>query len=74
MTCLIVGTYYCYDNPAELESIFISELKITEKEYTYLYSIYSAPNIVIPLFTGVLIDRIGLETGLIVVNFLSIAG
>ena len=43
---LILGSYYCYDNPAGLEDVMKSDLKISSSTFTALYSWYSWPNVV----------------------------
>lgn len=71
------GGSYSYDMPNAL-STKIKE-KIThdgsnEVRYNMLYSVYSYPNIVLPLLGGILIDRLGLNVGMVVFCFLSLLG
>jgi len=33
--------------------------------YSLLYTVYSLPNTVLPLFGGILLDTIGIRTGLV---------
>lgn len=64
---LMAGNYYCYDNPAALLSMLQSHFShngTPEGEqfqlyYEMMYSVYSLPNIVLPLIGGVLVDRVG---------------
>lgn len=42
--------------------------------YSYTYSVYSLPNIIIPLFGGFLIQKIGKGNGLILTSFLVTVG
>jgi MFS family permease len=63
----MAGNYYCYDNPAALLSMLQSHFShdgTAEGEqfqlyYSMMYSVYSLPNIVLPLIGGVLVDRVG---------------
>ena len=63
---MITGMYYTYDNPAELEDVIENTFGISQTKYSLLYSFYSIPNSVLPLFGGLLIDRFGKNTGLLV--------
>jgi len=58
------GNYYCYDIPAALVTQMKSDLNITDIQYNLIYSIYSLPNTVLPLFGGMLVDRIGMYTSM----------
>ena len=75
--CLLVGSYYCYDNPSALESYLTKadgDFKLSNVNYNLLYSVYSFPNIVLPLFGGLLIDRMGIRIGVVLFSFLLIVG
>jgi len=69
---IIFNSDFCYDNPAPLVSQLQKEpncndvkgnphhgMGLTTFQFNLLYSIYSLPNIVLPLFGGYLIDKIG---------------
>ena len=58
------GCYYCFDNPAALKDQIYDHLK---EEYSYddyeilfnfFYSLYSLPNVILPLVNGFLIDKV----------------
>lgn len=55
-----VGNYYCYDMPGALNVAMREWLDSPYNEYqtqlSLLYSVYSLPNIILPLFGGILID------------------
>jgi MFS family permease len=83
--CLVLmGSYYCYDNPAPVQRQITSPVKtgthraveqgmgMSNFQYQLLYSFYSLPNIIIPLFGGYFIDRLGKRNGILV--FASIVG
>lgn len=76
---LMVGNYMSYDFPTYLqsaigESVFgckdysakTPECNRYNSYYPWLYSIYSFPNFILPLFGGFFIDKIGVRVGLIV--------
>jgi MFS family permease len=73
-SCMMIGSYYCYDNPSalneQLEDYFTNVVpkgtwwkgSIEESSYAYyfnlLYAVYSLPNIVLPFFGGYLTDKL----------------
>ncbi len=74
---LLVGLYYSYDNPSALESHLTSEnggFQLSLVNYNLLYSVYSFPNILLPMFGGILIDRLGIRIGIIFFSSLLIIG
>jgi len=79
---LMAGNYYCYDNPAALLSIMqrkfandgTEEGSQFELYYEMMYSVYSLPNIVLPLIGGVLVDRVGVIFALNMFSLLVLFG
>lgn len=63
------GDCYSYDIPNSL-SEKLKELVThdgkNEVKYNQLYSVYAYPNIILPLLGGILIDKLGLNVGIIV--------
>ena len=58
----LMGNYYSFDNPAPLKHMLQQEpFSLTESQWSGLYSIYSFPNMVLPLFGGIFIDRLGIR-------------
>lgn len=57
MVICFVGSYFCYDNPAALADKFVSDLDLSNTQFTMLYSIYSWPNVVLCFIGGFLLDR-----------------
>lgn len=55
-----------------------SENSVKKKEalikYSWLYSIYSFPNIIIPFFGGYFVDRIGVRKGIIIFSCFLLIG
>ena len=78
LTSFFMGcNYYCYDNPAALyrplQNAYRNEPKF-EVYYDLLYSVYSIPNIVLPLFGGLLVDKAGLYISLNLFSALILVG
>lgn len=58
----LMGSYFCYDNPAPLKTALTHEpYNLSESQWSSLYSIYSFPNMVLPLVGGIFIDKIGIR-------------
>ena len=56
------GSYYCYDNPSALSTQLQSgKYNLSSLQFNLLYTVYSTPNMILPLFGGVLVDKIGAE-------------
>lgn len=53
------GNYYVYDSIAPLADILRTELGFSSTQVGMLQAIYSAPNIVMVLIGGILVDRFG---------------
>lgn len=74
-TCLnCVGSYFCYDNPQALQTHLLEDFKIDTFRFNLLYSVYALPNIVLPLFGGIIVDRLGVRFGISFFSFLVIIG
>lgn len=58
------GNYFSFDNPQAVQSALNDEMNLSSLQFNMLYSIYSLPNIVLPLFGGLIIDRIGVRVAL----------
>jgi len=64
---VFAGGYYVYDNPAALQDVMLSDLKITTSQFTIFYALYSWPNVILCFFGGFLIDRVfGVRWGAII--------
>ena len=64
---LMMGSYYCYDNPAALYKNLQARFYFEDKfDYYFdlLYSVYSLPNIVLPMAGWLLVDRLGVNFAL----------
>ncbi|RHY99819.1 hypothetical protein DYB37_008255 [Aphanomyces astaci] len=74
---LVVGLNYCYDNPGAMKSQLqqhFHRIPKTKYELLFVRVLYSVPNMVLPLFGGILIDRVGVQTMTMVVVSLVLAG
>ena len=66
---MMIGNYYCYDNPAALKSQIDSQMgnpSDYETLYSLLYTVYSIPNVILPFFGGYFIDKLGVRLCLLV--------
>ncbi|KAF1328423.1 Major facilitator superfamily, partial [Globisporangium splendens] len=76
---LMVGNYYCFDNPAALKSQLQQHFSQFPKEryeflFNLLYTLYSIPNILLPFFGGVLVDRFGARVMLVTFSIAILVG
>lgn len=66
MACFYMfGSNFCYDTPGPIETQLQRQLNVDATQYSLLYSVYSMPNMVLPLLGGILLDSIGVRLGLI---------
>ncbi|KAH8366266.1 hypothetical protein KR093_011329 [Drosophila rubida] len=74
--CLLgFGSYFCYDNPGALQTVFKRDLDLSATEFTLIYSIYSWPNVVLCFVGGFLIDRLfGIRLGTIIYMLILLVG
>lgn len=70
----LLGSYFCYDNPNALSNQLKKYVTTNEIKYNQLYSVYSYPNVILPLLGGVLIDKIGLNFSIILFSTLLVIG
>jgi MFS family permease len=71
---LVCGSYFCYDNPATLQAAIIRRFDVSVTQYSLLYSVYSLPNIILPIFGGKIIDKFGKGSCLILTTLLVFLG
>ena len=75
LICLFVsGAYFCTDFPGELETFIIKDFTVSTTVYSLLYSVYAFPNMIIPLFSGVIILKFGKGNSVILFTFLVVLG
>jgi nitrate/nitrite transporter NarK len=62
----LMGSYFCFDNPAPLKTKLTSPpFNFSPTQFNALYSIYSFPNMILPLVGGIAMDKLGVRLGLI---------
>ncbi|XP_014324962.2 major facilitator superfamily domain-containing protein 1 isoform X2 [Xiphophorus maculatus] len=67
MCFLGFGSYFCYDNPAALQTQVIQDMNLNTAQFMQLYAWYSWPNVVLCFLGGFLIDRVfGIRLGTII--------
>ncbi|XP_068174252.1 lysosomal dipeptide transporter MFSD1 isoform X2 [Antennarius striatus] len=75
MCFLGFGSYFCYDNPAALQTEVIQDLDLNTARFMQLYAWYSWPNVVLCFFGGFLIDRVfGIRLGTVIFSLFVCAG
>lgn len=75
MSTLYFGSSYVYDLPQALQTQLQSPpINLSYVEFNSLYSVYSFPNILLPLVGGYVIKLIGLRRGVLLYTFLVLSG
>ncbi|KAI8904997.1 major facilitator superfamily domain-containing protein [Gorgonomyces haynaldii] len=78
ISLFITGSYYCLNLPAATSLALPEWLHLTESAFTYqlylLYAVYAFPGIVMPLVSGLLIDRFGAHYLAIVFSLMYMIG
>jgi MFS family permease len=74
MSLAMFGNYYVYDSIAPLADILREQLGFSSTQVGSLNAIYSAPNIVMVLIGGVIVDRFGTRTSTLVFTALCLLG
>lgn len=73
----MVGSYYCFDIPAALKSQ-IDDYTGNRDDYEFyfnlMYTLYAAPNVILPFFGGYLVDRFGVTICLLIFSSLIATG
>ncbi|KAH9126828.1 hypothetical protein AeMF1_002756 [Aphanomyces euteiches] len=76
---MVFGSAYCYDNPSALKSQLQQRFHdLPKSRYEFLfslsYSLYSIPNVALPFFGGMLVDKFGVRSMALVLASLLLAG
>lgn len=81
LSCLLmIGNYYCYDNPAALSSELKQYFATTAYGgnwpvyFNLLYVVYSIPNTVLPFIGGFFVDYFGVRIMLVIYGSLILGG
>jgi MFS family permease len=70
---MLLGSYYCFDIPSALKSQihdYMGDSDNFETQFALMYTLYAAPNAVIPLFGGGLVDMFGVCPSLLACTML----
>ena len=59
ISSFVIGGYFCYDSPGLLYSRLQELYGLSASQQSLLYSIYSLPNVIVPLFAGILFETPG---------------
>ncbi len=70
----MAGNYYVYDAIAPLADLLRSRLSFTDADIGLLNGIYSAPNIIMVVIGGLIIDRIGTRKSAVIFGVLCFIG
>ncbi|UCG51026.1 MAG: MFS transporter, partial [Candidatus Latescibacterota bacterium] len=68
------GNYYVYDAVSPIADLLKSQLSFSDKNIGTLNAIYSAPNIIMVLIGGIIIDRIGVKRATMLFGILCFGG
>lgn len=73
---MMFGSYYFFDQMSSIGAKGLSDygIKITDAEFGVLQSVYSFPNIVLPLIGGMFLDRIGFRIAIMALCGLVLSG
>eukprot|EP01083_Nonionella_stella_P159843 521890_1 len=75
LTCFAMfGSYFTFDLPSSLLKQFTETYSLSLFEFTLFSTIYSFPNIVLPFFGGILVDRVGPANSMILFTSLLVVG
>lgn len=73
----MIGSYYSFDIPSALQDTLKADnggLHLSSFNFNLLYSVYSFPNVILPLFGGFFVDKIGVTICLVVFSGLIMIG
>ena len=62
----IMGKYYCEDYPGVIEPQIKTVLNIGHKKFGLLYSLSFLPNCIVPIFAGILMEKIGVNKTILI--------
>ena len=74
MSLAMFGNYYVYDSIAPLADILREELGFSSTQVGTLNAIYSAPNIIMVLIGGVIVDRWGTRNSTLIFTAICLVG
>lgn len=70
LACLqLIGSYYCYDIPSAIKTQiddYMGDPSNYEFLFSLMYTLYSAPNVILPFFGGYFVDLFGVRLCLLI--------
>lgn len=69
-----INNYFCYHEPSAIASEYEDYYHLSTKEFGTLFTIYSAPNVVLVFFSGQFIDTYGLQQSSLLFNYVILLG
>lgn len=75
LICLFLfGRYYVHDMPQAIEKELLDYLGLSNLQYNLLFSVYSVPNMILPLVGGYIIDKLGIRFSVCLFSLLVFIG
>jgi MFS family permease len=74
VSVLYASIYFNMDAISVLQYQIEDKFDVLDYEFDFLYSMYGFPNFVLPLFAGILFDKIGIRIGLTVFFTITVIG
>jgi len=71
---MMFGNYYFFDQTSSTQDAIRLRTDMSENAFGFLSSVYSLPNIVLPLVGGIIVDRLGVRTAALSFTTLVLAG
>ena len=68
------SNYFCYHAPSAIADEYSTFYKLDTKQFGTLFTIYSAPNVILVFISGIFIDKYGLKVSSLLFNCLIIIG
>ena len=63
--CYEIAPYMCYDGPTPLKTKLTEPpFDLSEGQFNALFSVYAFPNMILPLFGGIFMDKLGIRLGM----------
>lgn len=71
---LNVNNFFGYHSPSAISETYQNDYKLNNTQFGTLFTIYSAPNVVLVFFAGMFIDKYGIEKASYTFNILILIG
>lgn len=75
LICLIsINNYFCYHEPSAIASEYERYYQLNTQQFGTMFTIYSAPNVILVFFSGQIIDNFGLNQASLLFNSIILIG